>query len=191
MCSQSTPSVKHTCIIHMNNWSDKTVVIEPMCLLLCPSLKIPPCLIRTHPPHLRYVCHWRRPKVFKLGWTECALLHTETHERVDESFFRAMSNVKLQPCLFNSCWGVSFWRTDGLNAIPRATLTWLKKNTQCREWHPVLNELSVENELHCNAQSVNSAWAILFMDLSIVLIGVLWSLTLILCQIYFPGLSVL
>lgn len=90
MCGQSTLSVKHTCITHMNDWSEKTLVIEPMCLLLHPSLKIPPCLIRTHPPHLKYVCHWLRPKVFKLGRIGCARLHTETHERDDESCFRGM-----------------------------------------------------------------------------------------------------
>lgn len=30
-------------------------------------IKNPPCLIRTHPPHLSCVCLWLRPKVFRLG----------------------------------------------------------------------------------------------------------------------------
>lgn len=52
----------------------KTLIIEAICLLLHPSLKIPPCLIRTRPPHMKYACHWLRPKVFKLGRIGCGRL---------------------------------------------------------------------------------------------------------------------
>lgn len=92
---QSTLPATNTCITHMNHWSKKTLITEPICLLLHPSLKIPPCLIRTHPPHLRYACHWMRPKVFKLSAIGCGLLHTQMHEMDDRSCFRATQKVEL------------------------------------------------------------------------------------------------
>lgn len=116
MCSQTTMSIKHTYITHMNDWSEKTLVIEPMCLLLRPSLKIPPCLIRTHPPHLRYVCHWLRPKVFKLGRIGCAPLHTEAHERDDLSFFRGY----VERCCTNEKLNMYFkYKVMGSNLFPQ------------------------------------------------------------------------
>lgn len=66
----------------------------PMGVLLQPSLKIPPCLIKTHPPHLRSVYQWLRPKVFKLGRIGCPLLHTEADERDDESCFRGIPSIE-------------------------------------------------------------------------------------------------
>lgn len=57
---------------------------------IAPFIKNPPCLIRTRPPHMRYIRHWQKPKVFKLSRTGCALLHTEAHERDDEHCLRGM-----------------------------------------------------------------------------------------------------